>query len=141
MAAVAGDLGAAGGEQLGGREAVGAEEALHVGGRGVARLAGVDDGDAAAGAGQHQGGGQAGGASADDHDVVLVHVIESVAVGCSLRQRLLPFLGTRGPMGCVTATENRRIGRRVDFGRGRTRSPRPWTWSVRGCGGCASSAG
>ena len=70
-AAVPGDLGAAGGEQLGGREAVGAEEALHVGGGGVARLAGVDDGDPAAGAAEHQRGGEAGGAAADDDDVVV----------------------------------------------------------------------
>ena len=48
VAAVAGDFAAAGGEQLGRGQAVGAEEAVHVGGRSVAGLAGVDDGDAAA---------------------------------------------------------------------------------------------
>ena len=51
-----------------------------MGGRGVARLAGVDDRDPAAGPGQDQGCGQAGGAAADDHDVVLVHVSKSAPV-------------------------------------------------------------
>ena len=36
----------------------------------VARLAGVDDGDAAAGTAEHQGSGQSGCAAADDDDVV-----------------------------------------------------------------------
>jgi hypothetical protein len=73
VASVAGDLVSAGGQQRGRWEPVGTEEALHVGRWGVARLAGVDHGDPAAGAGQDQGGGQAGGAPADDHYVVLVH--------------------------------------------------------------------
>ena len=77
VAAVAGDLGAAGGQQLGGRQAVASQEAVHVGGRGVARLPGIDHGDLPPGPGQDQGGGQAGGAAADDHDVVLVHGHES----------------------------------------------------------------
>ena len=41
-----------------------------MGGGSVAGLAGVDDGDAAPGAGEDQGGGQPGGAAADDRDVV-----------------------------------------------------------------------
>ena len=61
------------GQQLGGRETVAGEVAVHVGGRGVARRAGVDHEDAAPGAGEDQGGGQAGGASADDRYVVLTH--------------------------------------------------------------------
>ena len=47
---------------------------MHVGGRGVARAPGVHHQDFAAGPGQHQGRGQAGGAPADDCYVVLIHV-------------------------------------------------------------------
>ena len=54
---------------------------MHVGGRGVAWRAGVDHEDVAAGAGEDQGGGQAGGASADDRDVVLAHVPKVEARG------------------------------------------------------------
>ena len=55
LAAVAGDLGSSLREQGGGRGAVPAEEAVHVRCWCVARLAGVDDGDPAAGAGEDQG--------------------------------------------------------------------------------------
>ncbi|GAA1953786.1 hypothetical protein GCM10009798_11190 [Nocardioides panacihumi] len=81
MAAVSGDLGAAGREELGGREPVGAEEALHVSCWCVARLTGIDDGDATAGAGEDQGCREAGSASADHHHVVLVHVIRVLRAG------------------------------------------------------------
>jgi hypothetical protein len=54
--AIAGDLVPALLEQGGGWGAVPAEEAVHVRGRRVARLTGVDDGDPAAGAGEDQGG-------------------------------------------------------------------------------------
>ena len=73
LAAVPRDLVPAGGEQLGGWQAVAGEVAVHVGGRGVARLARVDHEDLAAGAGEDQGCGQAGGASADDGYVVMTH--------------------------------------------------------------------
>ncbi len=68
--AVVGHLGAAGGEELGGRQAVGAEEALHVRRRRVAWRPRVDDDHVTASPGQDQRGGEAGGAAADDHDVV-----------------------------------------------------------------------
>ena len=48
---------------------------MHVRGRGVARLPGVDDGDAASGAGQDQRGRQAGGSTADHHHVVGVGAV------------------------------------------------------------------
>ena len=47
-----------------------------MGGGRVARLPGVDDGDPASGPGEDERGGQAGGAAADDHYVVFVHVHE-----------------------------------------------------------------
>ena len=56
LAAVAGHLVAAGREQLRGWHAVAGQEPLHVRGGCVARLAGVDHHDRAAGAGQDQGG-------------------------------------------------------------------------------------
>jgi len=56
-----------------GREAVGAEEALHVRGRGVARLACVDHCDLAPGSSEDQGCREAGCASADHHYVEFVH--------------------------------------------------------------------
>ena len=74
--AVAGHLVAAGRQQLRGRHAVAGQESLHVGGGCVAGLARVDHHDRAAGAGQDQGGGQAGGAAADHCYVVLVHGVE-----------------------------------------------------------------
>jgi hypothetical protein len=48
---------------------------VHMSGRGVARRTGVHHEDLAAGAGEDQGCGQARGASADDHYVVLVVVL------------------------------------------------------------------
>ena len=68
--AVAGDLGATGGEELAGRHTVARQVALHVGGRGVAGGAGVDDGDPTSGSPEDESGGQACGATADDHHVV-----------------------------------------------------------------------
>ena len=73
LAAVASHFGSAGGQQLRRREAVGAQEALHVRRRGVTWPARVDHRNPAAGAGQDQGGGQTGGAATDNHHVVLVH--------------------------------------------------------------------
>ncbi len=73
VAAVAVHLAAAGGQQLAGWDAVAGEVAVHVGGGGVARRTGVHHQDLAAGAGEDQGCGQARGASADDHYVVLTH--------------------------------------------------------------------
>ena len=92
VAAVPGDLFSAGGQQLGRREPVRAQEALDVGGRGVARLPGVDHHDPAPGAGQDQRGGEPRGASADDHHVVLVHAQERRGFRGS-EQRLLLFPG------------------------------------------------
>ena len=54
VGAVPGDLLASQPQQLGGRESVAGEEAVHVLGGGVARFAGVHDRDAASGAGQDQ---------------------------------------------------------------------------------------
>jgi hypothetical protein len=54
LASVAGDLGAACAEQVGGWTAVGAQETMHVRRRGVAWLAGVDHRDASAAAGEDQ---------------------------------------------------------------------------------------
>ena len=53
-AAVAADLVAAAGQQLGGRHPVAGEEPLHVRRGGVAGVSGVQDQDLAAGAGQDQ---------------------------------------------------------------------------------------
>ena len=80
-AAVAAHLVAAGGQQLGGRHPVAGQEALHVGGGGVAGLAGVHHQDPAAGPGQDQGRGQAGGAATDHHHVVFAHGSEAVRRG------------------------------------------------------------
>ena len=55
VAAVAADLVAAGGQQLGGWHAVAGEVAVHVGGRGVARRAGVDHEDRCGGRGRGPG--------------------------------------------------------------------------------------
>ena len=60
MTAVAGDLIPSGGQEFGGRQTVGAQEALHVSRRGVPGLAGVDNRDVTPGAAQNQGGGQSG---------------------------------------------------------------------------------
>ena len=71
LAAVAADLLATDGGQLRRRQALVAEVAVHVGGRGVARLAGVDDDHRPALAPELERGGQAGGRSADDGDVAV----------------------------------------------------------------------
>ena len=84
----------AGREQLGGREAVAGEVAVHVGGRRVARLAGVDHQDLAAGPGEDQGCGQAGGAAADDHYVVLF-MTQGWRRGGRRRTLLFPGIGVR----------------------------------------------
>src|SRR5204863_4996271 len=69
-------LGAPGRVELGRRGAVPAEEVVHVAGRGVARVARVDDQDRAAGSGQRDRAAQPGRAAADHHDViVLVHAL------------------------------------------------------------------
>ena len=60
--------------QLGGGHALVPEVAVHVGGRGVPRVAGVDDDDGSALAGDLQGGGEAGGGAADhEHVAVAFH--------------------------------------------------------------------
>ena len=71
LAAVAADLLATDGGQLRWRKALAAEVAVHVGGGGVARLAGVDDDHRPALASQLEGGGQSGGRPADDGDVAV----------------------------------------------------------------------
>src|SRR5690606_35752026 len=68
-AAVALDLGAAEAAEFGGRGAVAGEEAVAVGGRRVAGRARVEHDGAAAGAGQREGGAEAGGAAAHDGGV------------------------------------------------------------------------
>ena len=93
MTAVAGDLIPSGGQEFGGRQAVGAQEALHVSRRGVPGLAGVDNRDVAPGAAQNQGGGQSGRPATDDRDVVLVHVTRVTGPSWR-RQRSSPFLGS-----------------------------------------------
>jgi hypothetical protein len=68
---------------------------VQVGDRGVAGLAGIDDEDAAEGAGEDEGGGQAGGSSADHCDVVLglIHALRLTWCGrgtyerCCFRER------------------------------------------------------
>ena len=47
---------------------------MQVGGGGVSRVSGVHHQDCAAGPGEHQGCGEAGGATSDDQYVVLIHV-------------------------------------------------------------------
>jgi hypothetical protein len=75
------------GEELGGRKSVASEIAMHVCGRGVARLTGIDDEDLAPGARENQGRGQAGGAATDDHHVVSVHVPRLAASGLFTYER------------------------------------------------------
>ena len=77
--AVAGHFGPACCEQLGWWHPVARQEALHVCGRGVAWLAGIDHRDTAACPAEHQGGAQTGGAATDDHyfEVLFVHVVVS----------------------------------------------------------------
>ena len=100
VAAVAADLVAARGQQLGGWHAVAGEVAVHVGGRGVAWRARVDHEDVAAGAGEDQGGGQACGASADDRDVVLTHAPKVEARGRFAYERCCLWeSGVRWPRG------------------------------------------
>ncbi len=72
LSAVPAHLGAAALQQLGGRDPVVAQQAVHPLGRRVARRSGVDHQDRAAGAGQHQGPVQPGGAATEHHDVVLI---------------------------------------------------------------------
>ena len=119
LAAVALHLVAAGGQQLGGWHAVTGEEAVHVGGRGVARAPGVHHQDRAAGAGKHQGCGQAGGAAADDHYVVVIHVLKAGDVRPDLLRTLL-FLGNResdepggGHFGGAIAAALEQVGARL----------------------------
>ena len=71
LAAVAADLLATDRGQLRRREPLVTEVAVHVGGGGVAGLAGVDDDDRAALAAELEGGGEAGGRPADDGDVAV----------------------------------------------------------------------
>jgi hypothetical protein len=71
LAAVAADLLTAGGGQLGRRGPLATEVAVHVGGGGVAWLAGVDDDHRPALAAQLEGGREPGGRSADDGDVAV----------------------------------------------------------------------
>ena len=71
LAAVAADLLATDRGQLRRRKALVAEVAVHVGGGGVARLAGVDDDHRPALAPELEGGGESGGRAADDGDVAV----------------------------------------------------------------------
>lgn len=74
--AVGGDLAPSHSKELYWRHAVAGQVPLHVGGGGVSWRTGVDDGDTAPGPAEDQGCAQPGGASADNHHVVLgwVHV-------------------------------------------------------------------
>ena len=89
---------------------------MHVGGRGVARLAGVDHEDLAAGSGQDQGCGQAGGAAADDHYVVLIHAPRSEPPA-PVHQRTLLFPGNGSQMSLVEDTSAASHRRRARPGR------------------------
>jgi len=79
-AAVPGYLGAAGRKELGRRGAVPAEEVVHVGGRGVARVARVDDQDRAPGPGQRDRAAQPGRAAADHHDVIALVLVHALTI-------------------------------------------------------------
>jgi len=75
------------GSQLGRWNPVAGQEALHVGGRRVARRAGVDDRDSAAGSSEDERSRQAGGSTTDDHDVIglcihVGHLDEQSAPAC-----------------------------------------------------------
>ena len=69
---------------------------MHVGGGCVAGCAGVDDEDPAAGPGEHEGGGESGGASADDGDVVLAFMSSACRAAGDLGT--LPFSGKGSQM-------------------------------------------
>ena len=73
VAAVTRDLPPSSCEQVPGGHAVAGQVAVQMACRRVARRPGVDHENASAGSGQHQGGRQAGCATADDDHVVLVH--------------------------------------------------------------------
>jgi transcriptional regulator with XRE-family HTH domain len=72
-APVARDLSSASGEELRGRKAISGQEAVHVRGGCVSRLAAVDDDHAAAGPSQDERSGQASRSPTDDRDVAVIH--------------------------------------------------------------------
>ena len=74
LAPVALHLQPADGQQFARRNTVAGEVAMQVGGRGIAGRTSVHHDHVAPGASENQGGGQAGGTSADDGYVVLTHV-------------------------------------------------------------------
>ena len=73
--AVAGRFGPAGGQEFGRRHPVPRKETLHVSCRRVPRRSGIDDGDPAACAAEHERRTQAGRAAADHHHVKVVFVV------------------------------------------------------------------
>ena len=107
----------AGGEQVGGRQAVAGEEAVHVRGGCVARRTGVHHRDPAPGPGQHQRGREAGGAAADHHHVVVCSCPQLCRLRRGRRQQLLLFPGTARRMGSWT-TRQRSPQRSTRSGRG-----------------------
>src|SRR5438445_3057019 len=74
LTAVAVHLTTAGGREVGRRDAVAGQVAVHMCGWSVARRTGIHHENRAPGPRKHQGGGQSRGASTDDHYVVLAHV-------------------------------------------------------------------
>src|SRR3954447_8288976 len=87
-------------QQLPWRKAVAGEVPVNVGGWCVAGFSGVDDDDLASGTGEDQGGGEAGGSSADHRDVVLglIHVPQAGGVRMPDLPTLL-FPGNQGRIG------------------------------------------
>ena len=86
---------------------------MHVGGRGVARRAGVHHEDPAAGPGENQGRGQAGGASADDHYVVSGSCPQDGAAR-AVHLRMLLFVGIGSQMSLVEDTSAAAIAAVLD---------------------------
>src|SRR5919206_336660 len=76
---------------------------MHVGGRRVARLAGVHHEDVPAGPRKNQRRGQASGTSADHHDVALTHALNPEAAATA-HLGTLPFVGKRSQMSLVEDT-------------------------------------
>jgi transcriptional regulator with XRE-family HTH domain len=86
---------------------------VHLGGRGVARRTAVHHKDLAAGPGQHQGRGQAGGNPPNNYDVVFTHAPKAAAERPSHLRTLL-FLGNESQMSLVADPSTAKIATVLD---------------------------
>jgi hypothetical protein len=104
---------AGGTPELIGRGTISRDEVVHVHRSSVSAWAGVAQQHLLAGPPERQGGGEASGASSNDHDIIRHAVSPSVRVSAAIREAAQPGTTTVAPRAAPACSQSRRVNRRT----------------------------